>query len=82
MRIDLVDETGRCLRDDKRGFISKKTAKTIDKIDINPDDWLDELKGFKSIGYSAVGTAQQLKEYSKRTKRKWILGIRLKPALE
>ena len=80
--IDLVDETGRCLRNDKRGFISKNTAKTIDQIDINPDDWLDELKGFKSIGFSAVGTAQQLKEYSKKTKRKWTLGIKLKPALE
>ncbi len=41
-----------------------------------------ELKGFKSIGFSAVGTAQQLKEYSMKTKRKWTLGIKLKPALE
>ena len=82
MRIDLVDETGCCIRGDKRGVISKNTAKTIDQIGINPDSWLDELKGFKSIGYSAVGTAEQLKEYSKKTKRKWTLGIKLKPALE
>ncbi len=80
--INLVDETGRCLRDDKRGFISDKTAKAIDEIGINPESWLDELKGFKSIGFSAVGTAEQLKEYSKKTKRKWTLGIKLKPALE
>ena len=80
--IDLVDETGRCLRNDKRGFISQNTAKAIDQIGIDPDSWLDELKGFKSIGFSAVGTAQQLKEYSMKTKRKWTLGIKLKPALE
>ena len=80
--IDLVDETGRCLRDDKRGFISEKTAKTIDDVGIDPDSWLDELKGFKSIGFSAVGTAEQLKEYSIKTKKKWTLGIKLKPALE
>ena len=80
--IDLVDETGRYLRDDKRGFISKNTAKTIDQIGINPDDWIDELKGFKSIGFSAVGTAEQLKKYSAKTKRKWTIGIQLKPALE
>ncbi len=80
--IDLVDETGRCLRNDKRGFISKSTAKTIDDIGINPDDWLNELKGFKSIGFSAVGTAEQLKEFSVKTKRKWTLGIKLTPALE
>ena len=80
--IDLVDETGRCLRDDKRGFISESTAKAIDQIGIDPDTWIDELKGFKSIGYSAVGTAAQLKEFSTKTKRKWTLGIQLKPALE
>ena len=80
--IDLVEETGRCIRDDKRGFISEKTAKAIDEIGINPDSWLDELKGFKSIGFSAVGTAKQLKEYSAKTKRQWTLGIKLKPALE
>jgi len=80
--IDLVDETGRCLRDDKRGFISDKTAKAIDEIGINPESWMDELIGFKSIGFSVVGTAEQLKDYSKKTKRKWALGIKLTPALE
>jgi hypothetical protein len=80
--IDLVDESGRCLRGDKRGFISSKTAKIIDETGIDPDSWLDEIKGFKSIGFSAVGTAEQLKEYSAKTKRKWTLGIKLTPALE
>ena len=80
--IDLVDDTGRCIRDDKRGFISSKTAKAIDQIGINPNSWIDELKGFKSIGFSAVGTAEQLKKFSRKTKRKWSLGIKLIPALE
>lgn len=37
--IDLMDETGRCLRDDKRGYISSKVSKAIDQIGINPDSW-------------------------------------------
>ena len=65
--IDLVDETERCLRDDaymdvvvsreqdavatKHGYISKTTSKAIDQTGINPDCWIDELKGFKSIGF-------------------------------
>jgi len=80
--IDLVDETGRCIHDGKRGFISTKTAKAIDQVGINPESWIDELKGFKSIGFSAVGTAEQLKKFSTKTKRKWALGITLKPQLE
>ena len=73
--IDLADETGRCIRGNKRGFISKKTAKAIDDIGINPDSWLDELKGFKSIGYSAVGTAEQLKENSERFHNKYEIDL-------
>lgn len=80
--IYLVDDSGRCIRDDKRGFISANTAKAIDQIGINPDNWIDELRGFKSIGFSAVGTAEQLKRFSTKTKRKWTLGITLKPQLE
>ena len=80
--IDLVDDSGRCFRDDKRGYISAKTANAIDQIGINPESWIDELKGFKSIGFSAVGTAEQLKEFSIKTKRKWTLGIVLNPQLE
>ena len=80
--IDLVDESGRCVRDDKRCFIPKDSARTIDKLGISPDTWIEELKGFKSIGFSAVGTTIQLKEFSAKTKRAWALGFRLKPALE
>ncbi len=80
--IDLVDETGRCIRGDKRGFISENTAKAIDQIGINSDSWIDELKGFKSIGFTAVGTAEQLKGFSEKMKRKWTLGVTLKPQLE
>jgi len=35
----------------KRGFISEKTAKAIDEIGIDSNSWIDELKGFKSIGF-------------------------------
>ncbi len=80
--IDLVDETGRCVRNDKRGFISVNAAKTVDQIGLNPDTWLDELKSLKSIGFSAVGTAEQLKDFSIKTKRKWALGVKLSSALE
>jgi len=82
MRIDLVDETGRVVRDNKKGYISHKLGSVLTELELNPDTWLDELKGFKSVGYSAVGTVNQLKEYSSKTKRSWSVGIRLKPALE
>lgn len=80
--IDLVDETGRCVREDKRGFITNNASKILDQLGLDTDTWLDELKSFKSVGYSAVGTASQLKEFAANTKRSWTLGLRLKPSLE
>ena len=96
--IDLVDETGRIIRDGaymdigvsreqdaeatKKGYISQKLGSALTKLELNSDTWLDELQGFKSVGYSAVGTVSQLREYSQKTKRKWSVGIRLQPALE
>src|SRR5690606_3895659 len=80
--IDLVDETGRVLRDDMKGYISHKLGSALTELELNPYTWLDELKGFKSVGFSAVGTVNQLKEYSQKTQRKWSVGIRLKPTLE
>jgi len=80
--IDMVDETGRVIRDGKKGYISQKLGFALAELELNPNTWIDELKGFKSIGYSAVGTVSQLKEYSIKTKRKWSVGIQLTPALE
>ena len=80
--IDLVDESGRCVRDDKRCFIAHDSAKTIDQLGISSDTWLEELKGFKSVGFTAIGTAAQLKEFSAKTNKQWSLGMILKPALE
>lgn len=80
--IDMVDETGRVIRDDKKGYISEKLGSALTELELNPDTWLDELKGFKSVGFSAVGTINQLKEYSFKNQKKWSVGIRLKPTLE
>jgi len=80
--IDLVDETERVIRDDKKGYISNKLSSALTDLDLNTYTWLDELQGFKSIGYSAVGTVTQLKEFSSKMSKKWSLGLSLTPALE
>ncbi|MCX7543903.1 transposase [Marinicella gelatinilytica] len=78
--LDLLDQTGRIIRDDNHGFISVEMASVLSDLHLNPDTWLDELKAFKSFGFSAVGTVKQLQEYSAITKKKWSVGLRLEPA--
>lgn len=80
--IDLVDQTGRIIQDDGHGFISESVASVLAELNLNPDTWVDELKAFKSFGFSAVGTVHQLREYSNNTQKNWSVGLRLEPALE
>ena len=79
---DLVDATGRCLRDDKKGFIDDSLPPILNSLGLDAVTWLDELNQFKFKGRKAIGTIEKLKQYVKNIKNKIKLDIGLKPALE
>jgi hypothetical protein len=62
--LTLVDETGRILRDDKRGVIKDKTANILARLHISNDNWLKLTTNFEGIFTGAVGTAEHLCEFS------------------
>ncbi len=62
--LTLVDETGRVLRDDKRGAINATSAKILARLSISDDSWLKLTSDFESIFTGAVGTAEHLCEFS------------------
>ena len=78
----LVDYTGRTQLDDKRESISNDIPEVFNRLNLNPDSWLDELTSFKSKGRTAIGTVAQLKQFCKRMKAKWMVTNILTPALE
>jgi putative transposase len=80
--LDLVDYSGRAILENKRGYIPENLPSILDRLNLNTDTWLEELKGFKSVGFSAVGTVDQLKEFCKKVSKRFAVGHRLKPALE
>ena len=46
--LDLVDLTGRIMRDDKRGFINKQLPPILSRLNITPDNWLTLTKDFEA----------------------------------
>ena len=80
--LDLVDYSGRVIVQHKRGSIPENLPPILERLNLNPDNWMDELLGFKSIGFSAIGTVDQLKSFCKKVGKKFAVGLRLKPALE
>ena len=61
--LTLVDETGRCIREDKRGFIDNRTPAILKRLNICPENWLALTKGFKHIFHGAVGRTDALTHY-------------------
>jgi REP element-mobilizing transposase RayT len=62
--LSLVDETGRVLREDKRGAINPKTANILIRLHISDESWLKLTSDFEGIFTGAVGTAEHLCEFS------------------
>ncbi|HCM47481.1 MAG TPA: transposase [Colwellia sp.] len=62
--LTLADETGRLLRDDKRGDINTKVANILARLHISDESWLKLTFNFESIFIGAVGTAEHLSKFS------------------
>ncbi len=59
--LDLVDWTGRQLREDKRGAITGHLPPILERLQIDPKHWLYMTRQFESHFKGIVGTALRLK---------------------
>jgi REP element-mobilizing transposase RayT len=59
--LELVDWTGRCLREDKRGSIPSDYPPILERLQIDPKHWLYMTHEFESQFKGIVGTAFKLK---------------------
>jgi len=59
----LVDETGRIIRDDKRGAISVSTENILSRLNIPTANWLKIVTEFGQLFHGPVGTLQALSTY-------------------
>jgi REP element-mobilizing transposase RayT len=62
--LTLVDETGRIMRDDKRGAINSNAVNILARLHISDESWLKLTTDFESLFTGAVGTAEHLCEFS------------------
>ena len=59
--IELVDWTGRIIRDDKRGAINAATPPILQRLDISADHWLELSTKFESRFRGIAGSAESIK---------------------
>lgn len=77
----LVDWTGRAVRTDKKGAINTALPPILDRLGVNPEEWVNTMQPEGNRFSQALGTAASLKRYSKRIKQNWVRGIALSARL-
>ncbi|WP_066016145.1 hypothetical protein [Endozoicomonas atrinae] len=73
--IELVDWIGRIVRQDKRGSIPENLPPILDRLKIDPDEWLKTIS-WNNRFRRAVGRLGALKAYAKQTGKQWLHGMR------
>jgi REP element-mobilizing transposase RayT len=61
--LELIDMTGRCLREDKAGHIEKNQPVLLSRLNITPENWLTLTKDFRKLFHGAVGGSDVLSDY-------------------
>jgi hypothetical protein len=66
----LVDNTGRCIREGKRGYIEAHIPEILTRLNICPDNWLSMSKRFSKIFHGTVSYEDVLNDYYHHLERK------------
>ncbi len=68
--LELVELTGRCIREDKRGYISNAEQPILTRLNIEPENWLKLATKFTKVFHGAVGHSESLQSYKEHLELK------------
>ncbi len=74
--LTLVEETGKIIRADKRGYLTDKALPLLQQLGINSEDWLQLAQHFGKQYRQAVGSISELSAFAAHTEKQWIGGYR------
>jgi hypothetical protein len=74
--LELVDWTGRILRDDKRGAIPATTPEILSRLNIDTKHWAYLTRDFESPFKSLVGCAHQVRQACEQLGKCWVHGLK------
>ncbi len=72
---ELVDWTGRAIRDDKRGAIAGQLPPILHRLKMNPNEWLKTMRPHGNRFVLGVGRLKALQAFAEKTGRRWLHGM-------
>jgi REP element-mobilizing transposase RayT len=73
--LQLIDWSGRAIRSDKRGSIPAETPPILQRLRLEPADWISEMHHYGKWYYRAVGSLQALERYCEYLGQQWLKGL-------
>ena len=64
--LELVDATGRIIRDDKRGYIPGNSVRILDRLGLDEDRWLNMTQNFEQSFGTFAGNEVKLRSICDR----------------
>lgn len=74
--LTLVEETGKIIRSDKRGYLNQQRFPLLDKLGLSSEHWLELAQHFGKQYHQAVGSINVLSAFAANTNKHWISGHR------
>jgi REP element-mobilizing transposase RayT len=72
---ELVDTTGRCIREDKTGYIENRKFPILTRLGLEPEQWLTLTTEFEKHFYYAAGAEQIMEKFKAHTHHKRLRGM-------
>ena len=73
--LQLVDWTGRAVRDDKRGAIPAEIQPIVQRMGLKHEEWLEIVQNFGRRYRLAAGAMDRLQQFGEQLGRYWLQGI-------
>jgi REP element-mobilizing transposase RayT len=73
--LELVDHTGRMIREDKKGHIPSNLTNILTRLDLDSDGWTEMVNNIESLFSYAVGSPSHITEFGKANMRRAPNGI-------
>ena len=72
---ELIDWTGRAVRDDKKGAIPVDVLPILQKLGVNEAEWVGNVNHFGRRFHSVVGSVAAMRQFSDRIGQWWMQGM-------
>ncbi len=72
---DLVDQSGRIVREGKQGFIHPDLAPVLERIGAKPESWIDTISNFRTKFQLVAGKHSSIKKFADKIGVRWLTGM-------